>query len=143
MWIKYIEEPLDVAFHYAPNKQSRGKGYMCPKHDVILLYHEICLGKSVYKFNTEFQPVETHPCPNNPKLYRSLILDSKFHSVIDPFLGSGTTAAVCEELGIKWLGYEIMEEYSHDIEKRIQLGIKAHESYIKSKKKQTSLLDVI
>jgi hypothetical protein len=47
-------------------------------------------------------------------------------SVIDPFMGSGTTAEVCEELGINYLGFEIMEEYSVDIEKRIQRGIRKH-----------------
>jgi predicted DNA-binding protein (UPF0278 family) len=37
------------------------------------------------------------------------------------------------------LGYEIMEEYIPDIEKRIKLGIKAHESYVKQKHKQSKL----
>lgn len=138
MWIKYIAEPKDVGFHYAPNKQSRGSGYMCPKHDVILIFN-IILGKSVYKYNTEYQNVEHHPCPNNPKLYKDLIKDAKPISILDPFLGSGTTAQCCEEMGIPWLGYEIMEEYAPDIEKRIQLGIKSHASYIKSKKTQTRL----
>ena len=133
MWIKSIAEPLDVAFHYAPNKQSRGKGYMCPKHEVILLYNEIQLGKSVYKFNTEFQLIKNHPCPNNPKLYRALIQDSGYHSVLDPFLGSGTTAQVCEELGIPWLGYELNvgadgnpAGYDLAIKQRIANGIAKH-----------------
>jgi len=52
-------------------------------------------------------------------------------SVLDPFLGSGTTAEVCEELGIPWLGYEIMGDYEEDIRKRIKSGIAKH--------KQTSL----
>lgn len=141
MWIKYIAEPKDVAFHYVPNKQSRGSGYMCPKHDVILIYN-LVLGKSVYKYNTEYQPIEHHPCPNNPKLYRDLIKDAKPTSIIDPFLGSGTTAQCCEEMGIPWLGYEIMEEYAPDIEKRIQSGMKAHASYKCLKKKQLTLGDI-
>lgn len=29
--------------------------------------------------------------------------------VIDPFLGSGTTAVACAELGVPFIGYEIVE----------------------------------
>jgi DNA modification methylase len=52
-------------------------------------------------------------------------------SVIDPFLGSGTTAEVCEKLGVKWLGYEINEVYSQDINKRLH--------NVKKEPKQVSL----
>jgi len=75
-----------------------------------------------------------HPCPKNINLWQRIIRELKPSSVIDPFLGSGTTAEVCESLGIPWLGFELMEEYSPDIEKRIQRGIlkKKH-----AKKQQT------
>ena len=31
--------------------------------------------------------------------------------VLDPFLGSGTTAVVAKKLGRKYIGYEIVPEY--------------------------------
>lgn len=31
--------------------------------------------------------------------------------VLDPFMGSGTTAEVAESLGLRWVGYEINREY--------------------------------
>ncbi|WP_283272976.1 DNA methyltransferase [Spiroplasma sp. SV19] len=31
--------------------------------------------------------------------------------VFDPFMGSGTTAVACENLGRKWLGIEIIPKY--------------------------------
>ena len=31
--------------------------------------------------------------------------------VYDPFMGAGTTAVVCEEMGRKWIGSEINPEY--------------------------------
>jgi DNA modification methylase len=46
-------------------------------------------------------------------------------SVLDPFLGSGTTAEVCSQLKVSWLGFEIKVEYKADIEKRISFG-KSH-----------------
>jgi len=124
MWIKYIAEPRDVAIHYKPNtNKSRAKGYSFALHDSILIYGKAHLQKSVYKQNVEIQPIKDHPCPNNPNLYKQLLLDAKAVSVIDPFLGSGTTALVCEELGIPWLGYEINPAYIKDIQSRIQNGI--------------------
>jgi DNA modification methylase len=39
--------------------------------------------------------------------------------VLDPFLGSGTTAVAAEALGRRWLGSEIVEEYRQHIERRL------------------------
>ena len=44
--------------------------------------------------------------------------------VLDPFLGSGTTARVATDLGRRWFGVELNPEYSELIDKRTaQLGI--------------------
>lgn len=40
--------------------------------------------------------------------------------VLDPFLGSGTTAEVAEEHGRQWIGCELVENYHKLIEKRIR-----------------------
>lgn len=40
--------------------------------------------------------------------------------VIDPFLGSGTTAVACERLKRRWIGIEISEEYCAIAVKRIE-----------------------
>jgi len=64
-----------------------------------------------------------HPTLKPIALWKWLINNYNASSVIDPFLGSGTTAEACEELGIPWLGYEIKAEYIPTIEKRIQNGI--------------------
>ena len=42
--------------------------------------------------------------------------------ILDPFLGSGTTAELCEAHGINWLGFETKKDYEIDIEKRIARG---------------------
>jgi len=44
-------------------------------------------------------------------------------SVCDPFLGSGTTAQVCESLGISWIGFETNLQYRQDIRNRIREGM--------------------
>ena len=40
--------------------------------------------------------------------------------VLDPFLGSGTTAVACERLKRKWIGIEIEERYCKIAAKRIE-----------------------
>jgi site-specific DNA-methyltransferase (adenine-specific) len=40
--------------------------------------------------------------------------------VLDPFMGSGTTAIACEQLNRKWVGIEISEKYCEIAAKRIE-----------------------
>ena len=67
-----------------------------------------------------------HSSPKPLYVFNKIVALIKPRSVIDPFLGSGTTAEVCESLGIPWLGFEIMADYAPDIQKRIDRGIKRH-----------------
>jgi DNA modification methylase len=41
-------------------------------------------------------------------------------TVIDPFLGSGTTALACKQLGVPFIGIEMDEKYVEIAKKRIQ-----------------------
>ena len=40
--------------------------------------------------------------------------------VLDPFMGSGTTAAVAKALGRDYIGCELHEDYGNLIKKRVQ-----------------------
>ena len=44
-------------------------------------------------------------------------------TVLDPFLGSGTTCMVAEQLGRDSIGIELSDEYCELAEKRIQAGL--------------------
>ena len=65
-----------------------------------------------------------HPTQKPEKLVAKLILASSHEGafVFDPFLGSGTTAAVARKLGRHYLGIEIDEEYACLAAKRVQLS---------------------
>ena len=40
--------------------------------------------------------------------------------VLDPFIGSGTTAVVCKKMGIKYIGFELEEEYFNIATERLK-----------------------
>ena len=40
--------------------------------------------------------------------------------ILDPMLGSGTTAIACERLNRRWIGIEIEEKYCEIAAKRIE-----------------------
>lgn len=64
-----------------------------------------------------------HPTQKPEELLRKLVLASSNvgDMIIDPFLGSGTTAVVAEQLRRKWKGCDISPEYSQWAAQRIEL----------------------
>ena len=65
----------------------------------------------------------SHPTQKPEELLRKIILASSNSGdlVIDPFLGSGTTAVVSEQLKRKWKGCDITLEYCQWTARRIEL----------------------
>lgn len=64
-----------------------------------------------------------HPTQKPEELLRKIILASSNPGdlVIDPFLGSGTTAVAAEQLGRRWKGVDISLEYCRWAARRIEL----------------------
>jgi len=62
-----------------------------------------------------------HPCPYLLQPIKELInyLSIEDDIVLDPFLGSGTTARACKDLGRKCIGIEISKEYCDIAIKRL------------------------
>jgi site-specific DNA-methyltransferase (adenine-specific) len=86
-----------------------------------------------------------HPTQKPVELVKKIILASSNNDsvIIDPFGGSGTTYAVAESLGRRWLGCEIDTHYCELIKerlsdakhiKRIASGIDQEEAQIRRKK---------
>ena len=130
MWFN-IDQEFEFVIWNNPTKQGECKPAKLTKFEPILTYN--IQGNHTQKFmfgifTIQNEPVGkrielSHPCPKPFKLWEYITKQLKPSSILDPFMGSGTTAEVCESLGIPWLGYELMKEYSPDIEKRIARGI--------------------
>lgn len=62
-----------------------------------------------------------HPAPYPIEIPKRLItlLCGEGATVLDPFIGSGTTAVACKELGRNYIGFEINKEYVEIANKRL------------------------
>jgi DNA modification methylase len=63
-----------------------------------------------------------HPCPKPVKQVQWLVRRASFEgeTVLDPFMGSGTTGVACAKLGRKFIGIEIEPRYFDIACKRIE-----------------------
>lgn len=71
--------------------------------------------------NTQDKRLYLHPTIKPLNIIKTLIENSTRPGeiVLDPFLGSGTSAVACLELGRKYIGYEINQEYFKTAQRRI------------------------
>ncbi len=78
--------------------------------------------KSIWKMNTESAKRVGHPAPFPIELPHRLINLYSFENdiVLDPFMGSGTTAIAALKNRRKFVGYDISEEYVRIANERIQ-----------------------
>jgi len=62
-----------------------------------------------------------HPTEKPKRLFSYLLqtYSNKSDTILDPFMGSGTTGVACKELGRNFIGIEISEKYFKIAERRI------------------------
>jgi len=86
-------------------------------------------GTRMYDWFSDIQMVKNvskgklnHPCPVPVKLMERIILlaTDENDTILDPFMGSGTTAIACMNTNRNYIGFEISKEYCDIAEKRIK-----------------------
>lgn len=75
----------------------------------------------VSSLNTDDKERYGHPTVKPLNIIKNLIINSSMEGdvVLDPFIGSGTTAVACKLLGRHYLGFEIDPEYHQTAIKRV------------------------
>ena len=61
----------------------------------------------------------THPAPFPIALVERIISSTNANIILDPFMGSGTTALVAKRLARQYIGIEIAKDYVEMAEERI------------------------
>ena len=71
-------------------------------------------------------PVATLKGNKHPAIYPVEVVEEFLHLltppgalVLDPFMGSGSTAVACQKLGRRYIGYDINPEYCEDAQQRV------------------------
>lgn len=122
-------KPDDIGVWYNPASTSRGKwGFQTAS---LILYYgkNPNIGKSmsptsVDGHNSSVKKLKNngHPCPK-PLLFTKWLVNKGSlagETVLDPFMGSGTTGVACVQTGRKFIGIEIEPKYFEIAVKRIK-----------------------
>ncbi len=99
------------------------KGSMSRKKGIDTIGREDFLEwtKSIWTMNTESAKRVKHPAPFPEELPHRLINLYSFQGdiILDPFMGSGTTAVAALKNNRRFVGYEISQEYESVAEQRV------------------------
>jgi site-specific DNA-methyltransferase (adenine-specific) len=102
------------------------KGYFLPTYEVIYLIckPEFVLTQGanshgdIWEFTQEMK--NEHPAPFPVALIERIINSTGANIILDPFMGSGTTAVAAKKLGRDFIGIEISPEYIDLSHKRLE-----------------------
>lgn len=84
------------------------------------------LGSRPDSFSTTISAEKNgHPCPKPIQTMKWLVNKASFQkeTILDPFMGSGTTLRAAKDLGRKAVGIEIEEKYCEIAVKRLRQGV--------------------
>jgi site-specific DNA-methyltransferase (adenine-specific) len=105
------------------NKVGLGRNYR--KTFEIILYGKSQSSKNFKEFRRDILEFKTpsnkvHPTQKPVELIKYLISPEDGQLILDPFMGSGTTAIACKELGRDFIGFEINKDYLDIANKRLE-----------------------
>jgi len=127
-------------------------GYFLPTYEVIYLIAKPNFKLApkanacgdVWEFSQESQ--NPHPAPFPVDLIERCISSTLANTVLDPFMGSGTTAIAARNCNRDFIGIEVSPEYCKIAEERIiygQFKEKKSNSHSQEEYKQMSFLDIL
>lgn len=122
---KFYYDAIKVSHRYKPGdiipgRNPAGRNLDDIWDDITELVAGYLIQPEVVRYPNTYKPVSPQQCPK--KLVRRVILLSTDigDTILDPFMGMGTTAVVAEENNRKWVGIEINPEYCEWSVKRLK-----------------------
>ena len=126
-----------LIFSKGSYRRERTKNEIDRKQNTITKEQFLEWTKSVWTMNTESAKRVGHPAPFPEELPNRLIQLFSFTDdiILDPFMGSGTTAVAAIKSKRNYIGYDINEEYIKIAKKRIQIALQESNSLFEIMKK--------
>jgi DNA modification methylase len=121
-FISRIERPKWIAAWFKTNQCSPSPLGGFNGWEPILVYGNVKLGIDSWNIPiTNCQKgIGSHPCPKSLDIWLELIKAAPEGGlVLDPFLGSGTTAVAAKRTGRHFIGIELSQEYVDIAKKRV------------------------
>ena len=116
-WLKTNPQPINSKVNYLTNcREIALLGIKKSKPTFNSSYD-----KAVYEYPIQGGKDRFHPTQKNTELFKELILkhSNEGDVVLDPFLGSGTTAVAANDTGRQFIGCELDKEYYEKATARI------------------------
>lgn len=132
---KYNKYVFDILLWIKPNPVPINKGhYLIDKEYIIYIRSKGATFNSNLGYNNYFTyfsyPIGVkqkweHPTIKPIELIKKIIKISSNENdiVLDPFMGSGTTAVACKQLNRKFIGFETSKEYCDIANKRLSQDV--------------------
>jgi len=105
-------------------RKNKGKANWCAKNrpEGIFRHYKVQNfnseeGNPNLLINNQFMK---HPTQKPIKLIRDIIKNHNINLILDPFMGSGTTAVASKQLNRNFIGFEISKDYCDIANKRLQ-----------------------
>ena len=125
-----VNQYIDILYFYKPYANNKGIITDWNYCDLIIACGDKPIKKPKNNFYQylKFPTLEgkLHPCPKPTEIMKKLVLDftENNQTILDPFLGSGTTLVAAKELGRNAIGIEISEKYCAIAKRRLINTIK-------------------
>lgn len=108
-------KPYDIGFIYTPSGSGRGRWGFVVGHPILYYGKALTNGtRSPNGFESfALSDKNGHPCPK-PVVWMDWLVNKatlQGQTVLDPFMGSGTTGIACANLGRKFIGIELEQKY--------------------------------
>lgn len=134
-------KPYELGCVYNPSGAGRGRWGFAVMHPILYYGKGLPHTRRSPSGFEAFDVVEDngHPCPKPIRWMRWVVTKSTMHgnSVLDPFMGSGTTGVACVQLGRKFIGIEIDPDYFDIACERIYNAERQHDLFIEKPEQQS------
>ena len=119
------DRPADIGCFWSPADTGFGPWGVCCFHAILYYGKDPRAGKGQQPTGRYLQgnaPKNGHPCPKPEREWQWLVnkVCVEGDTVLDPFMGSGTTLRAAKDLGLKAIGIEIEEKYCEIAARRLE-----------------------